>query len=108
MMKNHMYIPAATFKIPRIIEVAKRTCTLKHYRDRQLWYSVEWQSTPDVFPAHLDPDRWEVVETRLFEFPVSVDDPAATGYFEPEMKAITLMRWINARIALLKESQNAQ
>ena len=102
-----MYVPSKVFKIPRVTEVIKNTCEYLRYREGKLWYRIQWYAEPDVFPVHLDPAKWEVWEMHIFEFPIAVDD-AGAGDFEPEMKAITLMRWIRKHIDFLNAAKEAQ
>jgi hypothetical protein len=105
---NHMYIPGKGLKIPTIAQVMKGTCEFQRYQDGKLWYATEWKAPPDKFPEHLNPESWEVKETWWFEFPICVDDPAATGEFGYEMKAVQLMRWIRQHIEYLHAARKSE
>lgn len=74
--------------LPSIKTLVKNT-TAKFicYRDGDLWYSVEyWSEAEGPCTCTFKP--------QTFEFPVPVSD-TGTGIFPNEIKAITLMRWIN-------------
>lgn len=102
-MSAHISLPAQAFRVPGIMDVAKRDCQFVRYQDHKLWYRVHW-STPIAndprFPGAT------VQEMNVFDFPIPVGD-AGEGVFEPEMKAINLMRWIRKHITFLSEAKEA-
>lgn len=64
----------------KLSEIIQKNLTAKFefYRDKKLYYSI-------------------VKDQKKYRFPISIDD-SGSGYFNPEMKSVELMRWIRKAI----------
>lgn len=68
----------------KVLDLIKdKTAKFMYYRDSDLWYTID-------------------TETKPFTFPVPILD-TGSGIFENEMKAISLLRWINKHLATTKK-----
>lgn len=106
---TYVLIPGKGVRVPSIADIMRSTCEFQRYRDRQLWYRIRYTTpAPDDYRPELSRESWDIRNEGFFDFPISVDDGAASGTFEPEMKAVNLMRWIRQAIADLREAVDAQ
>lgn len=79
--------------IPSITRLAKGTARFVRYENGSLWYGINLEYIGPI-------SEW--VET--FEFPIPIED-SGSGAFTPEMKGISLMRWIRKEIDRLETEE---
>lgn len=83
----------------KVLDLVKgKTAKFMYYRDGDLWYSISQDKAE--YDGHTC-KNYTLKET-LFTFPVPISD-TGSGIFENEMKAISLLRWINKHLATTKK-----